>query len=77
MKAINSKTIQGIIIAATCFILSTIAQKAGIDFDIEIVKEVLTTSVAQISEVVGTLMGLYLAWKGRMNPDIKAIERKK
>jgi hypothetical protein len=75
--AVQSKTIQGIIIAATCFILGLIAQQAGIDYDIEVVKETLTVSVATITQVIGTLSGLYLSWKGRYNPDIKPIEQPK
>ncbi|MGI6394519.1 MAG: hypothetical protein ACOX2F_07310 [bacterium] len=75
--AVQSKTIQGIIIAATCFILGLVAQQAGIDYDIEVVEETLTVSVATITQVIGTLTGLYLSWKGRYNSNIKPIEKKK
>lgn len=69
----QNKTIQGIIIAATCFILGFIAQQAGIDYDIEVTKEALTLSVAAITQVAGTILGLYMSWKGlvKKNPGKK------
>jgi len=73
----NSATIQGIIIAAVCIALGIIANAAGIDYEAETTKEVITVAVTSISTSVVALIGLYRAWKGRLNPDIKPIDTKK
>ena len=73
----ESKTIQGIVITVTCFILSIVAKKAGIDFDFVAIQDTLTTSVAEITQIFGVLIGLFVTLKGRLNPEIKPIVRKK
>lgn len=71
----QSKTIQGIVITLTCIILAAVANIAGVDYDTGQVTEVMTIAVANISAAIGSLYGLYRAWEGRMNPNIKVIEK--
>jgi len=75
--ASQSKTIQGIIIAAVCIIIGIIANSAGIEYDSAGTKEVIGQVVESLGASVGALIGLYLAWKGRYNPDIKPIKQQK
>lgn len=75
--AVQSKTIQGIIIAAVCTLIGIIANAKGIEYDSASTGQIITQIVENISAGVGALIGLYLAWKGRYNASIKPIEQKK
>lgn len=76
-SAVQSKTIQGIIIAAVCTLIGIVANAKGIEYDSASTGQILTQVVENISAGVGALIGLYLAWKGRYNSNIKPIEHKK
>lgn len=83
MNRFSSKTIVGIIIAAAAIIVGQIARQTGAPITEGETAEVLTDSVplieqivdiaAKLADAIVALVGLYLAYRGRMNPEIKPL----
>jgi hypothetical protein len=83
MKKFNSKTIIGIIIAFMSVIIGAVARQSGAPITEAETAELLEKTVplteqlvnlaVQMLDTIGAMIGLYLAYRGRMNPDIKPI----
>lgn len=79
----SSKTIIGIIIASASIIIGQIARQTGAPMTEAEATEVLTEATPLIEQIVNiaknlvdsvvALVGLYLAYRGRMNPEIKPL----
>jgi len=78
-KQLKSKTIIGIIIAAVSIIVGQIARQTGAPITSEETTDLLnqmTDLLVNISDTIGAIVGLYIAYRGRMNPDIKPLAEK-